>query len=136
MLSLGWFVRRPRTFGAHAYALTPQRKLILVKLRYASGWRLAGGGRRRGESAEEAGLRELSEEIGMVAHGRVRLACELEQTCDYRRDLASVLIVEDVRYRPRWSWEVERVIEVAPDDLPGEMSPLAAEWIAAVRGAL
>ena len=136
MLSLGWFVRRPRTFGAHAYALTPQRKLILVKLRYASGWRLAGGGRRRGESAEEAGLRELSEEIGMVAHGRVRLACELEQTCDFRRDLASVLIVEDVRYRPRWSWEVERVIEVAPDALPAGMSPLAAEWIAAVRGAL
>ena len=136
MLSLGWLVRRPRTFGAHAYALTPERKLILVKLRYASGWRLAGGGRRRGESAEEAGLRELREEVGMVAHGRVRLACELEQTCDYRRDLASVLIVEDVRYRPRWSWEVERVIEVPPDALPAGMSPLAADWIAAVRGAL
>ena len=45
LLRAGWFVRRPRTFGAHALALTPERKLILVKLRYASGWRLPGGGR-------------------------------------------------------------------------------------------
>ena len=30
LLRAGWFVRRPRTFGAHALALTPDRKLILV----------------------------------------------------------------------------------------------------------
>jgi 8-oxo-dGTP pyrophosphatase MutT (NUDIX family) len=108
----------------------------LVKLRYASGWRLAGGGRHAGESAEDAVLRELREEIGMVAHGRVRLACELEQVADFRKDLASVLVVEDVRYRPHWSWEIERVIEVPPDALPPGMSPLAAEWIAAVSEAL
>jgi hypothetical protein len=72
----------------------------------------------------------------MLAHGRVRLACELEQVADFRKDLASVLVVEDVRYRPRWSWEIERVIEVPPDALPPGMSPLAAEWIAAVRDAL
>jgi 8-oxo-dGTP pyrophosphatase MutT (NUDIX family) len=136
MLKLGWFVRRPRTFGAHGYALTPERKLILVKLRYAPGWRLAGGGRQPRENATDAALRELREEIGMIGHGRVRLACELEQHSDFRRDLASVVIVEDVRYRPRWSWEIEQVIEVAPGQLPPGMSPLAAEWISAVRQAL
>ena len=136
MLSLGWLVARPRTFGAHAFALTPERKLILVKLRYAPGWRLAGGGRHAGESAEHAVVRELREEIGMLSHGRVSLACELEQVADFRKDLASVLLVEDVRYRPRWSWEVERVIEVPLDALPADMSPLATAWIAAVRQAL
>jgi 8-oxo-dGTP pyrophosphatase MutT (NUDIX family) len=136
MLKLGWFVRRPRTFGAHGYALTPERKLILVKLRYARGWRLAGGGRQPRENATDAALRELREEIGMISHGRVRLACELEQYSDFRRDLASVVIVEDVRYRPHWSWEIEQVIEVAPGQLPPGMSPLAAEWISAVRQAL
>jgi len=30
LLKATWFVRRPRTFGAHALALTPQRKLVLV----------------------------------------------------------------------------------------------------------
>ena len=58
LLKLGWFVRRPRTFGAHALALTPCRKVILVKLRYAPGWRLPGGGRREDEDPREAVLRE------------------------------------------------------------------------------
>jgi len=47
LMKAGWFVRRPRTFGAHALALTPERKLILVRLRYAPGWRLPGGGMAR-----------------------------------------------------------------------------------------
>ena len=45
----------------------------------------------------------------MTAYGRVRFACELEEEVDFKRDLASLLIVEDVRYRPRrWSWEVQQ----------------------------
>lgn len=136
LLKLGWFAGRPCTFGAHALALTPGGKVILVKLRYAPGWRLPGGGRRQDEPPEDAVLRELREEIGMTAHGRVRLACELEERADFKRDLASLLIVEDVRYRPRWSWEVERVTECALDDLPGAMSPRALGWIEAVRPSL
>ena len=132
ILRAAWFVRRPRTFGAHALALTPARKLILVKLRYASGWRLPGGGRAQ-EDPVEAGLRELREEIGMTGHGAVKRAAELEQRPDYRRDLVSLLVVEDVRYRPRWSWEIERIIEVDPHQLPPGMSPLAEEWVAALR---
>ena len=136
LLKLGWFVRRPRTFGAHALALTPERKLILVKLRYARGWRLPGGGRRPGEDPREAVLRELGEEIGMTSHGDVQLACELEQDFEFKRDLASLLLVEDVRYRRRWSWEVERIIEAPLDDLPRGIAPITEQWIAAVRAHL
>jgi 8-oxo-dGTP pyrophosphatase MutT (NUDIX family) len=134
LLKLNWLVRRPRTFGAHALALTPERKIILVKLRYARGWRLPGGGHRADEDPRDAALRELREEIGMTSHGRVQLAAELEQRPDFKRDLTSLLVVEDVRYRPRWSWEVERVIEVTPADLPVDLSPPAERWIAALRG--
>jgi 8-oxo-dGTP pyrophosphatase MutT (NUDIX family) len=134
LLKLGWFVRRPRTFGAHALAFTPEGKLILVKLRYASGWRLPGGGRSEHEDPRDAVLRELREEIGMTDHGRVRRACDLEQATDFKRDLASLLVVEDVRYSPpRWSWEVERIIERTLDDLPAQLAPVAREWIQAVR---
>ena len=134
LLKTGWFIRRPRTFGAHALALTPERKVILVKLRYASGWRPPGGGRGPNEDPHDAALRELREEIGMTSHGAVRLACELEQPTDFKHDLASLLIVEDVRYRPpRWSWEVEQIIEAPLNDLPPDMAPIALEWIAAVR---
>jgi 8-oxo-dGTP pyrophosphatase MutT (NUDIX family) len=136
LLRAGWFVRRPRTFGAHAFALTPERKLILVKLRYVRGWRLPGGGRNGHEDPIAAALRELREEIGMTAHGNVRLAGELEQRPDSRRDLVSLVVVEGVRYAPRWSWEVERIIEAPLDDLPDDLAPIAREWIDAVCGAL
>jgi 8-oxo-dGTP pyrophosphatase MutT (NUDIX family) len=136
VLKLAWFVRRPLTFGAHAVALTPERKLVLVRLRYAPGWRLPGGGRAPAEDPRDAVLRELREEIGLVAHGAVRLACELDEASDFKRDLASLLVVEDVRYAPRWSWEVECVIERALDDLPADLSPRALSWLAAVRAYL
>ena len=85
-MKAGWFVRRPRLSGAHAVALTPERKLILVKLRYASdGARPAAAGGRANIRA--AAIRELSEEIGMTAYGRVRFACELEEEVDFKRDL-------------------------------------------------
>lgn len=129
LLKASWFVRRPRTFGAHALALTPERRLILVKLRYARGWRVPGGGRHRGEPAEEAALRELGEEIGMTAHGRVRLACELEETVDFKRDLAALLVVEDVIYRPRWTWEVEQVADFPLTHLPPDTAPSTLRWI-------
>lgn len=129
-------ISRPRTFGAHAFALTPERKLILVWLRYAPGWRLPGGGRRKGEEPVAAALRELGEEIGMTSHGRVRLAAELEQRPDKRRDLISVIIVEDVRYRMRWSLEVERTIEVDLDQLPADLAVVARTWIDAVLPSL
>ena len=106
--------------GVHALALTPDGLLILVRLRYAPGWRLPGGGRDSGEDHREATLRELREEIGMTGHGRVRPV----------PGLGSVMIVEDVLYRPpRWSWEVEAIVAADLAALPGDLSPRAARWI-------
>jgi len=137
LLKLNWFVRRPRTFGAHALALTPEGRIILVKLRYAPGWRLPGGGRREDEDQREAVLRELREEIGMTSHGEVQLACELDETTDFKCDLASLLVVRDVRYSPpRWSWEVEAIMESGPDDLPADLSPRMVAWLDALGNAL
>lgn len=115
---------RPRPgSGAHALALTSGGRLILVKLRYASGWRLPGGGREEGEDLRDAVLRELREEIGMTSHGTIRETA-----------VAELLVVEDVRYAPReWSWEVEAIREAALDDLPPDLASVAASWIEAVR---
>jgi len=70
----------------------------------------------------------------MTAYGRVRFACELEERVDFKRDLASLLIVEDVRYEPRrWSWEVEEVAEFSLDRLPRDTARTTLRWIAALR---
>jgi 8-oxo-dGTP pyrophosphatase MutT (NUDIX family) len=136
LLKVSWFVRRPTSFGAHALALTRQGKVVLVKLRYAPGWRLPGGGRKEREDPREAALRELREEIGMISHGSVEHACELEETADYRRDIASLFIVRDVRYRPRWSWEIESVGEADMDELPADLSPRMKGWLEALSSKL
>jgi 8-oxo-dGTP pyrophosphatase MutT (NUDIX family) len=137
LLKLNWFVRRPRTFGAHALALTPDDRVVLVKLRYAPGWRLPGGGRAEHEDPRDAVLRELREEIGLVSHGAIQLAAELEERPDFKRDLAALLIVRDVVYRPkRWSWEVEAIAEYPIDRLPPGISPRAEAWIERLRARL
>ena len=130
LLTVGWFFSRPKTYGAHAVALTPDRKLVLVKLWYAPGWRLPGGGRDASEPPAEAALRELCEEIGMTAHGVVEPACELEEEVDFKRDTCSLIIVRDVEYRPkRWSWEVEAVTAAPLDELPLDLSPATRRWL-------
>ena len=107
-----------------------------MKLRYARGWRLPGGGRKAEEDPRDAALRELREEIGMTAHGKVELASELEHSVDFKRDTASLVIVRDVRYRPRWSFEVEQVIEARLDSLPPDTAPLTRRWLGLIRPAL
>ena len=137
MLAVGWFFRRPKTFGAHAVALTPEGKLVLVKLWYAPGWRLPGGGRDPSEPPVDAALRELCEEIGMTSHGLVEPICELEEEVDFRRDTCSLIIVRYVEYRPRrWSWEVETVSEFSLDRLPPDLSPQTRRWLREVGSRL
>lgn len=134
LLRAHWRASRPRTFGAHALALTPRHTLVLVKLRYARGWRLPGGGRSETEDPCAAVLRELREEIGMTSHGTVRLAGELNQSVDFKRDLASLFVVEGVIYRPpRWSWEIEQIIEAPLDRLPTDLGGPTERWIRAVH---
>ena len=134
MMKAGWFIRRPRTFGAHAIALTAESRIVLVKLRYALGWRVPGGGRREIEDPAVAALRELREEIGLTSHGAVERVADFEEATGFKRDLASVVIVRDVRFRPRrWSWEVEQVGEFALDDLPDDLASTTARWLSEVR---
>ena len=132
LMKAGWFIRRPKTYGAHAIALTPGNRIVLVKLRYAPGWRIPGGGRSKDEPPIEAALRELREEIGMTAHGDVRLARDFEEPTDFKRDTASLVTVRDVLYRPRWSLEVQEVREAALEDLPDDLANVSARWIEAL----
>lgn len=134
VLKATWFVRRPKTYGAHALAITPEGRIVLVKLRYAPGWRLPGGGRDANEDPVEAALRELREEIGLASHGQTRLARDFEESTDFKHDTASLVVVRDVRYRPRrWGWEVEQVGEFDPDGLPDNLPAVTARWIEALH---
>jgi 8-oxo-dGTP pyrophosphatase MutT (NUDIX family) len=116
-----WMVTGPGRDGVHAVPLTGHGTVVLVRLTYAKGWRLPGGGRKRGETPEEGMLRELREEIGLVGHGAI------ERLEDVRLDTlpgdrSAMFLVRDVTYRPRQSLEIEEVREFDPANLPDDVS--------------
>lgn len=113
-----WFVTRPKALGVHGIPLTPEGKLVLVTLSYAPGWRLPGGGIKPHEDRPAAMLRELREEIGLTAHGAVEPVCDFTHRPDFRHGEATLFIVRDVTYRPRWSLEVKEVCAFDLDALP------------------
>ena len=122
---LGWSLGRPRGPGVHAVAVTPGGEVVLVRLTYAPGWRLPGGGRRRGEAKEAAVLRELQEEIGLTAHGAVR--------ADARSDDSDYFIVERVEFDWKQTLEIEEVRcfdrRALPKDMPETDRRLIAELL-------
>lgn len=125
-----WRVTGPGRAGVHAVPLTGQGKVVLVLLTYAPGWRLPGGGRKRGEAPEAAILRELREEIGLVSHGSIDRLEDMEPDSALPGDHSAFFLVRDVVYRPRRSLEVEEVREFDPNRLPDEVTRWTAHVIA------
>ncbi len=117
-----------RPAGAHAVPLTSRGRVVLVRLTYAPGWRLPGGGVHKGERPEEAAMRELREEIGLTSHRCIeRLTLAGEDPA-----LGALFIARDVEYRPRRSWEVEAVQEFELDALPNATTPRTRRWLQVV----
>lgn len=118
---LVWAVAGPGRPGVHAIALTERGTVVLVKLTYAPGWRLPGGGRKRGEAPVEAMLRELREEIGLEAQGAIE---RLEDVSPggLPGDRSALFLVRDVAWAARRSLEVEQAREFDPADLPDDVT--------------
>jgi 8-oxo-dGTP pyrophosphatase MutT (NUDIX family) len=124
------FLARSEVSGVHAVPLTPQGRVVLVRLTYAKGWRLPGGGRGASEEPVAAILRELREEIGLVSHGAVEPLGEVDQKPDFRRDRSFLFLIRDVAYRPRQTLEIEEVSEFDPGHLPAGATPWTRRTVA------
>jgi 8-oxo-dGTP pyrophosphatase MutT (NUDIX family) len=128
-----WFVTRPTTFGVHAVPLTPAGDILLVKLSYARGWRLPGGGRKPDEHPERAIIRELQEEIGLGRYGDIQKVTDFEHRPDFRKSQSSLFVVRDVVYRPKWSLEIKAVAEFDLGELPSDTAPITNRMLAEAK---
>lgn len=130
-----WKVTGPGGAGVHAVPVTREGKVVLVRLTYAPGWRVPGGGLKRGEGAEQAILRELREEIGLLSHGAIERLEDEFPAADEALRRSAFFIVRDVAYRPRRSLEVEEVMEFDPERLPDDVTRWTASLIERRSGA-
>ncbi len=98
----------------------------MVRLRYAKGWRLPGGGREAGEDPEAAVLKELREEIGLTHHGDVE---RLDET-----DRSFLFLIRDVHFcAPDWSLEVRDVQAFSPENLPRNLAKVTRQQLRKAR---
>lgn len=122
-------VTGPGRPGVHAIPLTASGKVVLVRLTYAPGWRVPGGGLKRAESAEQGMLRELREEIGLLSHGTIERLEEVRPG-----DRSAFFLVRDVAYRPRRSFEVAEVREFDPARLPDDTTSWTVHLVGQCSG--
>lgn len=64
---------RGLTLGVRVMVFDDEGRVLMVEHTYTPGWHFPGGGVERGETAEQAAVRELEEEAGLRATVRPRL---------------------------------------------------------------
>lgn len=90
---LYWFVVRPKTRGAKAI-IVHDGKVLLARLGYAHKmWTFPGGGVNRGETFEQAAIREAYEEVG-VRLMSVRHVGGYDNTHQYKQDRVECFLAD------------------------------------------
>ena len=126
---------RSVTLGVRGLVLNQAGEVLLVEHTYMRGWYLPGGGVERGETAEQAVIRELREEAGVGVLGRPQLAGVHANHRVFRGD--HVLVYRIDTWEPcaaSQQGEIKAVDWFAPDALPAGASPGTRRRIAEALG--
>ena len=110
---------RGKTLGVRAVAVDAAGRVMLVKHTYLHGWWLPGGGVDRGETTQDAVVRELREEAGLIAAGPPRLVSVHSNERFFPGDHVLVFRIDAFETGERSSHgEIAEIGWFAPDALP------------------
>jgi 8-oxo-dGTP diphosphatase len=109
MLRAYWKVRRPHTQGA-LVAVWSADRILLVKNSYRRQFTLPGGYVRRGESALQAGTRELNEEVGLVVSADDVTAVYNETKLFEDRDDEVTIVELEIEERPEFQVDNREIV--------------------------
>ena len=119
MLRAYWLVRSPRTRGV-LVAVWNDGELLIVKNSYRQHYTLPGGYQHAGETYEQTGARELSEECGVVVSAdTLRASYQGVHRFEFRNDDVTLLEVE-LTSRPEL-WIDNREVVWADFKTPSEV---------------
>ncbi len=105
-----WRLRRPVTRGA-LVAIFCQGQVLLVRNSYVSYYSAPGGYLRRHETAREAAVRELREEIDLtIAPSELKLALEVTHDWEGKQDHVAIFTL-DLEERPKVRVDHREVVE-------------------------
>jgi 8-oxo-dGTP pyrophosphatase MutT (NUDIX family) len=90
---------RGMTLGSRTAVIDGQGRFLLVKQTYTAGWIFPGGGVERGETCEEAALREVEEEAGVYAKGPLEFKGIFSNDKEMRGDHLAFYILRDFEQR-------------------------------------
>ena len=112
---------RGLTLGVRVVATDAEGRVCLVKHTYLAGWWLPGGGVDRGETTQDAAVRELREETGLVATAAPRLISIHSNERFFRGDHVLVYGVDAWMAGGRTSHgEIAEIGWFHPDALPDD----------------
>ena len=107
-------------------------KVLLVRHSYVAGWLLPGGGARRGEPAEQAIVRELREEIGLMRSAPPELFGLYSRTAGWATNVIALYRMRDAEFAFRPNLEVREILftdpEAPPDGTPNSVRRRLAEF--------
>jgi ADP-ribose pyrophosphatase YjhB (NUDIX family) len=107
-----WKFRHPTTHGT-LVAMWNGGDVLLVRNSYVPYYSLPGGYVRRGETPQQAALRELEEEVGVSARpDELKLVLEETNEWEGKRDHVIIFSIE-VAVRPSVSVDHREVVEAA-----------------------
>ena len=122
LMRMYWRLRRPTTHGA-LVAIWVHGQVLLVRNSYVPYYSSPGGYLNQGETAREAAVRELREEVGIaVVPGQLEQALEVTHDWEGKHDHVVIFTLE-LEERPNIQVDHREVVEAFwfdPEQIAGE----------------
>lgn len=111
-------LQTPVAFGVCALLENADGRVLLVRHSYQPGWHLPGGGVMAGEPPADALLRELREEIGLVACDRPSLMGLYTRRLGWATNVVALYRVGAARIAFRPNSEIREILYAEPSAPP------------------
>lgn len=123
-------VRRPVTLGVKAAIFDADGSVLLVRHSYVGGWHLPGGGVERNETATDALVREVREELGLQVTGAPELVGVYFAPHRGKSDHIMLFRTEVASFNLATNWEIAEAMFYPPDALPDEATKATKNRVA------
>ena len=128
-------ISRGMTLGVRGVTIDSAGRVLLVKHTYLHGWWLPGGGVERGQTCEDALIRELREEAGLIIEGRPTLVSVHSNERFFRGDHVLVYRIDRFSLTDRTSHgEIADIGWFDPAALPGDTHRATRDRLGEVFG--